>query len=109
MGEALEDGPALVFVADHDMRYLAVNRFACESLGYTREELLRLLVTDVAVETAAPTLYDDLLRRRTGRGTTVLRRKDGARLPFSYRASQTTLGGQTLYVSVGFLDDVARG
>jgi PAS domain S-box-containing protein len=108
VGEALEDGPALVFVADHEMHYVAVNRFACDALGYTRAELLELRVTDVAVETAAPTLYDDMLRRRAGSGSTPLRRRDGTLVTFTYRASQTTLAGLTLYVSVGFLDDVPR-
>jgi PAS domain-containing protein len=37
LGEAIESGPALVFVADEEMRYIAVNRYACESLGYARD------------------------------------------------------------------------
>lgn len=102
VGEALEDGPALVFVADHDMRYVAVNRFACETLGYTRDELLGLRVTDVAVETSAPALYEDLLRKRRKDGTTALRRKNGELLRFDYRAAETRLAGLTLYVAVGF-------
>jgi PAS domain-containing protein len=31
--EAVEAGPALVFVADEQMRYIAVNQFACQALG----------------------------------------------------------------------------
>ncbi len=49
LGEAVDVGPVLVFVADENMRYIAVNRRACEVLGYEREELLALHVTDVAV------------------------------------------------------------
>ena len=48
LGEAVEGGPALVFVADEQMRYIAVNQFACQALGYTREELLGLNVPEVA-------------------------------------------------------------
>ena len=36
LGEAIESGPALVFVADEEMRYIAVNQFACDSLGQIR-------------------------------------------------------------------------
>ena len=50
LGEAVEAGPALVFVADEQMRYIAVNQFACAALGYTREELLALHVPDIARE-----------------------------------------------------------
>jgi PAS domain S-box-containing protein len=107
VGEAMEDGPALVFVADHDMRYVAVNRFACEALGYTRDELMGLSVTDVAVETRAADMYDDLLRTSQNRGTTALRHKDGRLLRFDYRASETRLAGLTLYVAVGFLEESA--
>lgn len=105
VGEAVEDGPALVFVADEEMRYVAVNRYACAVLGYTREELLALRVTDVAVEPDAPTMYEDMLRTRRGVGATTLRRKDGARLRFEFRAGEARLGGLTYYVAVGFADD----
>jgi len=44
LGEAVEAGPALIFVADEQMRYIAVNQFACSALGYTREELLGLYI-----------------------------------------------------------------
>lgn len=105
IGEAVEDGPALVFVADEEMRYVAVNRHACSVLGYTREELLRLRVTDVAVEPDAPSMYEDLLRTRRGRGATSLRRRDGTELRFDFRAGETRLGGLTYYVAVGFVDE----
>src|ERR1700751_4179359 len=39
-GEAVEHGPAAVFVADEHGRYVAVNQAACKLVGYEREELL---------------------------------------------------------------------
>jgi len=105
VGEALDDGPALVFVADEDRRYVAVNRHACDVLGYERDELLELRVTDVAVEDRAERLYDDLLRTRHGAGRIGLRRKDGTTVAFDYRASETRLAGLTYYVAVGFADE----
>ena len=43
--ERLADG---VFVADTAGRFIEVNQAACESLRYTREELLSLTVADIA-------------------------------------------------------------
>jgi len=103
LGEAVDGAPVLVFVADADMHYLAVNNHACAVLQYTREELLELRVTDVAV---APTAGDDYARMREAGwlpGVAELRRKDGTTLLMHYRAGVTTIGGETAYVSVGWL------
>ena len=105
LGEAVDTGPALVFVADDDGRYVAVNRRACEVLGYEREELLELHVTDVAVAADAPDLYRALRRRGEAAGTTLLRGKDGSLHPYMYRATETTTAGMPFWVSVGFVDD----
>jgi PAS domain S-box-containing protein len=105
LGEAVDSGPALVFVADETMRYIAVNQAACKALGYTREELLQLHVPDIARETEAPTQYDELLVRGFRHGTAILTRKDGSTVDFLYRAEQTTVASMPLYVSVGFVYD----
>ena len=100
VGEAVDAGPVAVFVADDDQKYLAVNAYACELLGYERDELLELHVTDVAVNDGAGSDYSDLQRRGTHTGLTILRRKDGTELPMNFRASQTLVGGMDLYVGV---------
>ena len=109
VGEAVDGGPALVFVADEEMRYIAVNRCACEVLGYTREELLGLTVPEVAREADAPTEYDELLSRGFRHGTAVLTRRDGSTVDFVYRAQKTRVAGLHLFVSVGFALDDERG
>ena len=100
VGEALEAGPVAVFVADDDGRYLAVNAFACELLGYERHELLDLLVTDVAVNQGAADDFQQMQRRGAHTGLTTLRRKDGRELPMHFRASATKVGGMALWVGV---------
>jgi PAS domain S-box-containing protein len=105
LGEALDTGPALVFIADEDMNYIAVNESACRALGYTREELLALQVTDVARQPSAPAQYDEMLARGFRHGTSTLTRKDGTTVDYVYRATQTTVAGLGLFVSVGFLLD----
>lgn len=99
----MDSGPVAIFVADEEMRYLAVNQFAADMLGYTREELLKLVVTDVARAPEASREYADMMRR--GReGVAELTRKDGTTLTFRYRARETRVARMTLYVSVGVAD-----
>ena len=105
LGEALDTGPAFVFVADEDMNYIAVNESACRALGYSREELLKLRVTEVAREADAPSEYDQMLARGFRHGRATLTRKDGTTVDFEYRATQTTVAGLSLFVSVGFVVD----
>jgi PAS domain S-box-containing protein len=105
LGEAIEGGPALVFVADEQMRYIAVNRFACESLGYTRDALLALTVADVAKEPEATGEFDEMLASGFRHGTTRLTRSDGSTVEFFYRAAKTTVAGLMFFVSVGFLSE----
>jgi PAS domain S-box-containing protein len=105
VGEAVDAGPALIFVADEEMKYVATNRHACEVLGYTRDELLKLRVTDVAREPTSPSEYDQMLSRGWRDGVAQLTCKDGATLQFAYRAAQTSVAGLRLWVSIGFLLD----
>jgi PAS domain S-box-containing protein len=97
LGEAVDNGPAAVFVADDYRRYIAVNRAACELLGYTREELLALRVDDVA-DTSS---WSELERSGQLTSTAELTRKDGTKVTFSYVAGETVVAGMPVYVSVG--------
>ena len=103
LGAAVDAAAALVFVADSAMTNVAVNRTACEELGYTREELLRLRVSDVARESSATGDYFELVGRGDRIGTAELTRRDGTTCRFTYRASQVAVGGRSLYVAVGFV------
>jgi PAS domain S-box-containing protein len=98
VGEALEHGPVAVFVADDDGRYLAVNAYACDLLGYTRSQLLDLRVPDVAVDPDAQANYAAMKRTGSHTGTTRLRHSDGSEIEMHFRASQTTVGGMLVYI-----------
>jgi PAS domain S-box-containing protein len=100
VGEALEHGPMAIFVADEEGRYIAVNAYACDLLGYTRDELLDLRLGDVAVNPGALEDYEEMRRSRRHTGTTVLRHRDGSELPMNFRASETTVGGMPLYIGI---------
>lgn len=99
LGEAVEHGPAAVFVADEDGRYVAVNQAACALVGYAREELLTMQVSDIAGDGAGK--WAEM--RQTGHvsGTTSLTCKDGSQVDFSYVAGATVVAGMPVYVSVG--------
>src|SRR4051794_24448079 len=84
IGEAVDHSPLLAFVADEDMRYVAVSRSACDALGYTRDELLKLRVSDVASESTAPAEYAELIDAGFRSGRATLRTKEGESLEFTY-------------------------
>ena len=77
LGEAIDRAPDAVLVADESMRYIAVNQSACRLLGYTREELLALRMTDLTADTEAHGQFEQMMSRRGWNGTAVLHRKDG--------------------------------
>jgi PAS domain S-box-containing protein len=105
LGEAVDVGPALVFVADEEMRYIAVNQRACDVLGYSRDEMLQFKVTTVAQAAESSTQFDEMLVRGFRHGTATLTCKDGSTVEFAYQARQTKVAGLPVYISVGFIDD----
>jgi PAS domain S-box-containing protein len=103
VGEAIDRGPALVLVADDEMSYLAVNQFACDVLGYSREELLGMKVTDVVPGPDGARAFATLIETSTAAGRARLLCKDGTEVDFDFRATRTTVAGLELYVSIGFV------
>jgi len=101
LGEAVDHSPMLAFVADEGMRYVAVNRRACDVLGYTREELLQLRVPDVASAPSARDEFAEMLAAGFRSGTATLRTKNGESLEFRYFASEALIAGLPFYLSFG--------
>lgn len=101
LGEAIDAGPALVLVADEDMNYVAVNETVCDALGYEREELLAMRVTDVAASENAAEAYARLVAEGEAAGQGGVVRKDGSVLDIEYRASRVTVAQMTFYIMVG--------
>jgi PAS domain S-box-containing protein len=103
LGEAIDAGPALVFVADEEMRFLAVNYAACDALGYEREELLGMRVPDVVADGDAADDYARMVAEGTAAGRSSLLCRDGSKRVMEYRASQVTLAHMSVFVSIGLL------
>jgi PAS domain S-box-containing protein len=100
LGEAVEHAPVAIFVADEEMRYVAVNATATELLGYSREELLCLRVTDVARYPEAEGEFEAMIAHGELMGRTTVVCKDGSTRNLRYRSSETRIGGLTYYVAV---------
>jgi PAS domain S-box-containing protein len=102
LGEALEHASVGIVVFDAEGTYLAVNRYAAELLGYSRDEFLTLSPRDLSVK--PPAEIDEALaalaRDRRANGTTTVRRKDGETVGISSRAFATHLAGMDVFVSI---------
>jgi len=105
LGEAVDGAAVAVFVADEEGAYIAANRYACELLGYSREELLTLRVHDVAVDADVQAHYARFVNERRERGAVTLRRKDGSTFLFRYAAGETHISALKYYVSFGLPED----
>ena len=80
----LEEAPDAFFLHDLEGRILDVNRRACQSLGYSRSELLSLTVFDLDVGLGIPTARDHWKALRPGKSFLVSgihRRKDRTTFP----------------------------
>jgi hypothetical protein len=99
----IEQASDAFFLHDSDGRLLDVNRQACESLGYTREELLRMCVFDIEQDFDIRKAQQAWEQAEIGRAYTLQghqRRKDGTAFPVEVRLSAYYIGGQKLHLGL---------
>ena len=87
------------FVLDDGLTVLDVNREACDSMGYSREELIGMQPRDFDVglnETSVKRLNQRIAAGETLTFETRHRRKDGTSFPVEIRAGQFEPGGRQL-------------
>ena len=105
----VEQAADAVFVHDFDGRFITVNRQACESLGYTRDELLGMSVTDVELDFDLRGAQDVWARVETEQPFTISghqRRKDGSVFPVEVRFGRYEMGGRQHFV--GLVRDITE-
>ena len=86
-----------------DGTIIDANHQACESLGYSRDELIRMTPLDFNPDMDAATLQHHGERMRTGEILTFEtrhRRKDGTVFPVEVRVREFQQGGQRLIISL---------
>lgn len=86
-----------LFIHDLEGRMVDVNRSACESLGYTREELIGLTPFDFDSEVTADLLVERMERLARGESLSFEsrhRRRDGSTFPVEIRVSPFQHNGE---------------
>ena len=92
-----------ILVSDFEENIVDVNQHACESLGYTREELLSLNVRDIQVASDIPANLSKLLAMGIGDIFTVEgfhRRKGKTKYPVEVRLGKFELRGEEFVVAL---------
>jgi PAS domain S-box-containing protein len=87
-GRLVEQAADAIFVHDLEGNFVDVNRQACESLGYERDELLGMSVADVETEYAPGSLQRLWAQISSGSPRTLEgthRRRDGSTFPVEIR------------------------
>lgn len=91
-----------IFVLEASGRIVDANRRACCGLGYSREELLAMNITDLD----AGARFDELAIGETLTAENWYRRKDGTTFPVEIRFASLESGGRRL--KLGLVRDVTR-
>jgi len=92
------------FIHDYSGKIFNINRRACESLGYTREELLGMTIADLDMEFQRighkPRFWEPLTPGHYVTFEGVHRRKDGSIFPVGVRLGRLDLRDQSLLLSL---------
>ena len=92
-----------VFIRDLKGPFWEVNEVACERLGYTREELLRMSPVDIVTPEAVKATREQI-RNMEQKGhllfETVHRRKDGSDLPVEVNSRRIEYDGKPCILSI---------
>ncbi|NTW36207.1 MAG: PAS domain S-box protein, partial [Syntrophobacteraceae bacterium] len=105
---AVDQAPEAIFWMTSDARFFYANEAACQSLGYTRQELLAMTVHDVDPDFPPEvwaSSWIDLKERKTQQLETLHQRKDGTRFPVEVIARYLTFGDQEY--NLAFVRDIS--
>ncbi len=92
-----------LFVHDHEGRFIEVNQRACDSLGYSKEELLGMSVADVSVDFDLARAQPIWLTFQPGHTPSIRgrhQRKDGSIFPVEVHFGLLEHEDQRLYIAL---------
>jgi PAS domain S-box-containing protein len=97
LGDGAEHAEIGLFIYDDDGKYIAINRYAAELLGYDRSELL---AHDIGDFTEGGIDREVLLRHERREGVRIVSRKDGTRETVAFVVTPTRVGSFWFYLAV---------
>jgi len=98
-----------LFVHDFNGKIMNVNKRACESLGYSRKELLQKIVMDIEQDFDLKSAQEEWSKIKPNESFNLLghhRRKDGSIFPVEVRFAIVNLQGQKLFM--GLVRDITK-
>jgi len=97
LGDGAEHAEIGLFIYDDDGKYVAINRYGAELLGYDRSELL---AHDVGDFTAGGIDREVLLRLEQREGVRIVECKDGSHKTVAFVVTPTQVGSFWFYLAV---------
>jgi PAS domain S-box-containing protein len=99
MSEQTDD---IIWFTDPSGNFVDVNRAACETYGYSREEFLQMNLRDVRHASVRSAIKRDLEAANSGgaKFETIHVRKDGSSFPVEVNASGADFGGERLILAI---------
>ena len=97
----VEQASDALFVHDMNARFVEVNKRACESTGYSREELLQMRVMDIEMDFDLKGAQAEWVKIKEGEPFTLFgrqKRKDGSIFPVEARFGLFSLKGEKLFL-----------
>ncbi|PKP29305.1 MAG: hypothetical protein CVU01_00585 [Bacteroidetes bacterium HGW-Bacteroidetes-18] len=91
------------FVHDFEGKFIEVNQQACETLGYSKEELLKLSVSDIEMDFDLKSVKKEWAKIESGNKFTLYgnqKRKDGTIFPVELRFGCSEWKGQKLFLGL---------
>ncbi|MEW6207339.1 MAG: PAS domain S-box protein [Acidobacteriota bacterium] len=85
-----------IFITDIDSRFIAVNDAACELAGYSKEELLRMRISDLHEEadlSAYKKYHDQIMAGEEILSEAKILRKDGRKVDAEFSNRRVCIGG----------------
>jgi len=101
--ELIENAADPLLVHDFNGNFVDVNRQSCESLGYSREELLQMNVTDIEMNFTLESAQREWATIKPGAPFTLYgcqKRKNGTVFPVEIRFAIIVINGKNLYMAL---------